>query len=320
MTPEERAIDAFTLWYTQVSQSDGFPAKGTIAGALVVLDALKSNFNLDIDAHTAKGGSQIKGASGPKVKAILARYGETRRFVSEGGRTNRGLRGDIRSMLDAIGVSDLGSLDEAERTDIIDKLQRFLVDKVREWHNRQRLRVEYSPAKSTRAIIKDLLKTARDSGKGGQVAQYLVGAKLEQRLRHAGVTVSNESYSTADVQLNRQGDFLIGDTVFHVTLAPAPPLYEKCKWNLDNGYRVFLLVPEDVVVGVRQNADATASGRIAVEAIESFVGQNIEEMSNFSAEKLRQEFLELLNTYNRRVDAVEIDKSVMIEIPPSLER
>lgn len=316
----EQSLEAMVKWYESVKKVQGFPPKGTLAGALTVLENLKKDFTLDIDDHTALGGSQIKGASGAKVKAILARHGENRRFVSEGGRTNRGLRGDIRTMLEALKQTPLHSLEEDNRIQILDVLQRFLVGKVSEWHQRQRLHIEYSPTKSTRSIIGELLTTARNTNKGGQVAQYLVGAKLEQRLRGSDIEVSNESYSTADVQLDRHGDFLIEDTVFHVTLAPGTAVIDKCKRNLADGFRVFLLVPDEVVFGTRQLADLSASGQIAVESIESFVGQNIDEMSKFSLSELRREFLELLNTYNRRVNAVEIDKSIMVEIPVSLRR
>ena len=55
-----------------------------------------------------------------------------------------------------------------------------------------------------------------------------------------------------------------------------------------------------------------------MESIESFVGQNVEEMAAFSQDDLNTKFYELLAVYNKRVDEVEIDKSVMIEIPPNL--
>jgi hypothetical protein len=58
--------------------------------------------------------------------------------------------------------------------------------------------------------------------------------------------------------------------------------------------------------------------RVAVESIESFVGQNVEEMAAFSQAVLSAKFYQLLVTYNERVDAIEVDKSVMIEIPPNL--
>jgi hypothetical protein len=66
-----------------------------MAGALVVLEQLKENYDLNIDAHTAPGGSQVRGVSGAAVKRILETHDETRPFSSEGGRTNRGLRGDM---------------------------------------------------------------------------------------------------------------------------------------------------------------------------------------------------------------------------------
>ena len=121
---------------------------------------------------------------------------------------------------------------------------------------------------------------ARETGKVGPVAQHLVGAKLQ--LRFPTETISNESYSTADDQLGRPGDFFVGSTVFHVTVAPMPPVFDKCIKNLEDGYRVYLLVPERELSGARYNAENKAPGKIAVESIESFVGQNIEELSFFN--------------------------------------
>lgn len=317
MTPIELAVNSFSEWYNRVVPYGGYAAKGTIAGALVVLDKLKQRFDLNIDAHTAKGGSQVKGASGAAVMKILAQHGETRPFVGEGGRTNRGLRGDIRSMLDAIRQAHLDELSSEQRNQALDELQRILVEKVRDYHNRQRLKIVYEPSMTTRQIIQQLIKTAREAGKGGGVAQYLVGAKLQ--LRFPNMIIGNESYSTADVQLNRHGDFLVGNTIFHVTLAPMAALYDKCKRNLQDGFRVYVLVPDDAVYGVRQNAEMSAAGQIAVESIESFVGQNIEELASFSEDGLASGFRSLLELYNQRVAAIESDKSMMVEMPPNLK-
>ena len=131
------------------------------------------------------------------------------------------------------------SLPPKRRNEILNEMQRFLVGKVVEFHNRERIKMIYDPSKSTWQNIQGLLSAARETGKEGPVAQHLVGAKLQ--LRFPEITVGNESYSTADDQLGRPGDFYIGDTAFHVTVAPMGPVYEKCKDNLENGYRVFLL-------------------------------------------------------------------------------
>ncbi len=316
MTAEEKALSVFVGWYERLPNYSGFPAKGTIAGALVVLEHLKDTFDLNIEAHTAKGGSQVRGAGGSAVKHILESFGETRPFVSEGGRTNRGLRGDIKAMLDAIESAGLARLAAKKRNAILTDLQSFLVERVRDFHNLQRLEILYDPANSTWQLIHDLLRRAAEVGKDGPVAQYLVGAKLQ--LRFPEMEVSNESYSTADVQLGRRGDFLIGDAVFHVTVAPMPALYEKCKRNIDEGFKVYLLVPDHSVAGTKQNTDLQAMGKISVESIESFVSQNIDELSGFSRSGVKKEIRRLLEIYNKRVDTVETNKSMMIEIPVNL--
>lgn len=99
-----------------------------------------------------------------------------------------------------------------------------------------------------------------------------------------------------------------------------PALYKKCKRNIEEGYRVFILVPDRCLAGARQNAEITMPGKIAVESIESFVGQNLEELSTFSKDELIDEFRRMLEIYNLRVDAVEIDKSMLIEIPRNILR
>jgi hypothetical protein len=310
-------VGPFADWYGSLPRSAGFAAKGTIGGALVVLERLKTDFDLDLGHHTAKGGAQIRGVSGPRVKSILRAFGETRPFLSEGGRTNRGLPNDIGAMLAALASTPLVDVDVSARDRLLQGLQGFLVDQVRAFHQRERIPCEFSDQKTARRIVNEILQAARTEQKSGQVAQYLVGAKLHLRLSPE-IDVTNDSYSTADAPSNRPGDFLIGDTVLHVTMTPALPLFEKCRANLADGYRVLILVPEDAVVGARQNAEGVGEGRISVEAIESFIGQNLDEMSGFSKAGVKETLRELLQTYNRRVDLVEPDKSVLIEIPPDL--
>lgn len=318
MTPEGIAA-RFADWYAGLRRYSGdFPARGTIGGALVVLDRLKEDFDLSIERHTARGGAQIVGASGAAVAAVLARFGETRPFLSEGGRTNRGLRGDIASMLLALGATDLGALSPADRAEALRELQHFLAERVREYHNRQRLRIAFDSAVSTWQFVRNLLAVAREAGKEGQVAQYLVGAKLQ--LRFPDEAIENFSYSTADTQLGRPGDFALGRTAFHVTVSPMVAVYGRCERNLAAGYAVYLLVPEHAVVGAKQNAEAVAPGRIVVESIETFVAQNIDELTIFGKDDRAPQLRALVDVYNRRVDAIERDKSLLIELPSRLDR
>lgn len=310
----------FEDWFSTLptyNSTGGLPARGGIAAALLVIERLKEKYTLSLNAHRASGQAQIQGLTPAAIKRILGRFGETRPFLAEGGRTNRGGPAIVESMLKMLRPLELEKNDVDTRNAVLNEFQRFLVEKVREYHGRKRLTIVYDPSRTTWSIIHDLLREADETGKAGPVAQYLVGAKLQ--LRFPEITVSNDSYSAADVQTRRLGDFQIGDTAFHVTVAPNMPVYEKCKRNLDAGVRVYLLVPDDYCTGARQNAEQAASGRIAVESIESFIANNIEELSTFTKGNLISGFRRLLETYNRRVNEVEMDKSMLVDIPANLK-
>jgi hypothetical protein len=310
---------AFEAWFSSLQTyktTSGLPARGSVAAALVVLEHLKELYILDLEAHLAKGGAQIRGLNPRSVQAILAEFGETRKFLGEGGRTNRGGPEVVGRLLDALRLLRLEKESGQVRNRILNEFQGLLVEKVREYHGRKRIEINYDASITTRAAVQEILEQAALVGKAGPVAQYLVGAKLQ--LRFPDVTVPNDSYSAPDVQTGRQGDFQVEDTAFHVTVSPTTAVYEKCVRNIKAGLRVYLLLPDSLVVGARQNASTVAPDRIAVEPIESFVANNIEELSKFSRKDLKSGFRLLLETYNKRVDAIELDKSLLIEIPSSL--
>lgn len=319
MPNSDRALASFQVWFNSLptyKNTGGLPARGSIAAALVVLEHLKEEYRLDLKAHQAEGRAQIKGLNPRAVQAILAVFGETRPFSGEGGRTNRGGPGDVQKMLDTLGQLRLESLSVDDRNLVLQNMQAFLANKVREYHSRKRLEIAYDATHTTWSAVHDLLKQAEQVGKAGPVAQYLVGAKLQ--LRFPQITVSNDGYSSADLQSGRSGDFQIKDTVFHVTVSPMPPVYEKCRRNLAGGQRVFLLVPDKCLAAARQMAETLTPGQVAVEPLESFVANNVEELSVFAKDELVSGFRRLLEAYNDRVDAIELDKSLMIEIPPTL--
>jgi len=226
------------------------------------------------------------------------------------------LTADVRRMLRSLQDAKFEQQTPAEKITALEAMQAFLVQKVREFHGRQRLKVVYDGSKAMQQLVEDLLKLAAQTGKAGAVAQHLVGAKLQLRFPHLPIEI--RPFSAADEQLGRPGDFVVGDTSFHITVAPMPGVYDRCKENLARGLRVCLLVREGQLIGARQNADLLGPGPITVRSIESFVSQNIEELSEFCHNKLALEFRSLLETYNQRVDKAEFDKSLMLEIPPNL--
>lgn len=314
----QQPANEFIEWYNslKVVKANNGPANGSIATALVVLNRLMADYNLDFNTHVAEGGMQIRGASGSAVGAILKSFGEERPFAKEGGRTNRGGPSEVKALLVMLKRLNLENVSEDKRSEELYAMQSFLVDRVKDFHNRQKIKLTFNPALSTWYILHNLLLVAIAEGKAGYIAQHLVGAKLQ--LRFPNIIVSNESASTADMQTQRPGDFLIGHTAFHVTVEPMPAVYEKCKDNISQGYKPFLLVPDSRLVGARQIAEQVSEQQIAVESIESFVSQNINEISNFNKDNLTNSFKDLVAIYNRRVNEVETDKSLMIELPSNL--
>ena len=85
-----------------------------------------------------------------------------------------------------------------DRNAVLREFQKFLTDRVRDFHNRQKLQVIYDQSLSSWQFVNSMLKAASETGKEGQVAQYLVGAKLE--LRYPDIVIENYSSSTADQQ------------------------------------------------------------------------------------------------------------------------
>ncbi len=316
---ESQAIAVLDDWYNGLGlYQDRLPAKGSIAAALHVLGRLQSDYQLDISAHVAGGESQIAGLSAAAVKKVLTEYGETRVMSAVGGRSNRGARGAVAALLAAMKPLGLERKPEATRIEILKAMQRHIVEAyVPPYFSVKRVKATFNVNNATWTFINSILENARQSGKGGPVAEYLVGAKLS--LRFPEKDIRNKRYSESDAQVGCYGDFQIGNTVFHVTVAPMPELFEKCKGNLEHGMRVYLLVPDVMVIGVRQNTALLADGRIAVESIESFVATNIDELCEFDGDQLKSGFRKLLEKYNERVDDVELDKSMLIEIPMNLE-
>lgn len=97
-------------------------------------------------------------------------------------------------------------------------------------------------------------------------------------------------------------------------------VFAKRKENLNDGLKAFLLEPDGKLAAARQLADEFSRNQIAVESLESFVSQNIEEISGFDNSSIKANFTELIQLYNHRVHAVEIDKSLMIELPSNLAK
>ncbi|MCC6228382.1 MAG: DUF4928 family protein [Phycisphaerales bacterium] len=310
----------FDRWYQALKplkQYAGRPAKGTIAAALIVLERLRENCALRLEDHLAEGGAQISGMSLPALRKVLVRFGEKREFPSEGGRTNRGNNKPIRELLGAMTAGGLDQLGLSDRVIAIDKMQQMLVGSLDAYYRLERIRFVFDSRKPAQFMVAEILANAGERQQTGAVAQHLVGAKLA--IRFPEKVISNFPYSAADDQGGRSGDFQVGGTAFHVTVAPTKAHAAKCAKNLRDGLAAFLIVDQANVDRARYALEfEKIADRVAVESVESFVGQNLSELAEFTADRIAPTWGCLLQSYNARVSEVETDSSLLIEVPTAL--
>jgi len=265
------------------------------------------------------GGGQVPGLSGETIKRILERHGITHKYSAEGGRTSRSSVPLARSIAEFVNANEgFQALPDAARLQVVATLEDRLIHEVQRYFDRKRIEVSIDMSKPGPAIVSDILSVARSRGLGGAVAQHLVGAKLARRF--ADREISNNPATAADAQTGREADFSIGRTVFHVTVAPMPPVVERCAANIRQGFRPYLIVPYDTLERARAYAlSSELQDSIALVSIEQFVGQNLDEMAAFDPNNTAQELAAVLHEYNRRVAEAETDQSLQIVIPANVD-
>jgi hypothetical protein len=175
--------------------------------------------------------------------------------------------------------------------------------------------VSYNPDLITWRFIRDLIKSAQERNQEAGMTKHLVGAMLH--LAFPGAVVDDPT-SQMEGKTALLGDYLVGDTVFHVILAPVMPVYDHCRSNIDQGFQVFLLVTDKYFCGTRQNAEIILPGKIMVASIESFICQALERHAGFSKKQMGEAIRQMLLTYNDRVRNLETDQTLLIQVPPNL--
>lgn len=321
MSVEVRSREVIASWFESLAPDRRYkplPPRGAVAAALVVLQILKGRFDLDPDSHVTEGRGQIAGMGKGALQKVLVAHGEERVFLKEAGRTNRGNHAIVASLLKAVAAARLDRVGEKDRIVGLNVMQAYLAERVNDYFQQERIKVEFDPSSPARTFIAGILSAAEAKGRADYVAQHLVGAKLA--IRFPDEKVANFAGSAADEPSRRAGDFQIGDAAFHVTIRPTPAVCARCAENLRSGLASVLLVPDSVLAAAREMArQHDILSKVMVEPIESFVGQNISELSEFRRDRLRTELAHLIVEYNTRVEAAETDMSLLIDVPPSLE-
>ena len=299
----------------QFISSHRFKGKGPLSVALVVTNhAREDGLPLDPETLVTDGGGQVRGLGRAGVQSVLKRHGIERVLAAEGGRTSRGSLNNMREY-----VACLNELHEKGIADF-DVIEAYWIDLVRDFFAGKPLRIKLDASRGLRHVVRDVLGQAVERqmeapgmNYAGAVLQHLVGSKLDCALGKG--KVEHRSFSTADAPGDRAGDFSIGDVAIHVTTAPGESVIERCRDNLDAGYKPILVTTQKgvaVAEGLAENA--RLAERIDIFEVEQFVALNLYEWGAFETAGRRVAIEDLMRRYSEIVEDVETDPSLKIEI------
>lgn len=306
-------------WLSRQSQKKSGHDTNTMTVGLILAQVLEDRLPVREEDIVSDGGSQVRGLSGSTIRRLLADAGEMRPFTSEGGRTSRGSLVKARDLRDVINRwhGDRKPDEKMRRKAARAMSDRFVRLLQTDYFGAVRLSAELDPSAPISTTVSRLIRASREAQGyvAGAMAQHLVGAKLE--LRFSDEAIGQESFAASDQSTDRHGDFDIGPNAYHVTISPSEALFSRrVKDNLLNHKRPVVLVPEDRLDAAQQlAANVGVLNRTGVFSIEAFVGLNIDEMTLERGGDFATGLRELIEQYNARVQRIEPDPALIIEVP-----
>lgn len=292
-----------------------FKGKGPLCVALIVTQhAQNKGLPLDPSKLVTQGGGQVLSLGKAAVQSVLKKHGIDRVLAAEGGRTSRGSLNKMREYVDF-----LNDLHGKGRVDLY-TTEKYWIECVRAFFAAKPFKIKLDATRGLRHVVRDILTQAVERQKDalgmsyvGAVLQHLVGAKLDCALGKG--KFKHNSFSAADAPGRRLGDFTIGDVVIHVTAAPTEAVIERCRENLNDGYKPVLVTTRNRIAVAEGLADDKGlAERVDIFEIEQFVALNLYEIAQFAEAARRVAVDKLMSRYNEIVEDVETDPSLRIDI------
>jgi len=273
-----------------------------LQAAMALLERLRDYPLLSLAEHRAAGSSGVRSQEtyGKRVHERL----KLQTINKNHGRRSSNLPEWGQELLDVIATAGFQKANRAERDKIISDAQAVLALPLRNLIEQEPL-IARIKGRTAEAVIHELLLQADEKGKSGDVAQYLVGAKLSLRFKRAfPVHSANKSDRKSFFDPNAKlGDFEIENAVIEVAVGtPDDKHLEQVAEILERSdAEVWLLTRADRVPAWKNEIEASEGvdvRRIVITSVEAFVGQNITEMAEFSAKQKATKLAELFELYN----------------------
>lgn len=290
--------------------------KGPLAVVLFVTrKAKQSGLPINSADLKAESAGQVAGLSKSAVQSILADYGIVKVLAAEGGRTSRG---SIKNMEDYVAF--LNELNEQGKCDL-DFIEAWWIDRVKDFFASKPFNLKIDAGASINSAVRDLLDQAKKRQKDnpgtmyeGAVLQHLVGAKL-QLLMEDKQEIEHNGFSVADAPTGRSGDFIVGNTIIHVTTAPGELLMDKCLDNIHSGYRPFIITVSESMPAAKSLAGIKGVLKnVEIVDAEQFISTNVYEWSGFDSTRHKGTIEKLIVIYNQLIDTYETDPSLKVSL------
>ena len=276
-----------------------------LQAALALLERLRDFPLLALNEHLSQAGSSGLKAHETYGEKALERV-HLQPINKNHGRRSSNLPGWGQELLNAVAAMGFADANPEVRSQIITEAQKAIAIPLRTIIEETPLEVTLR-ARTAEAVVGDLLTAAEEKGKSGDVAQYLVGAKLALRFgREIHVYPANKSDRTSHFdQAPRLGDFEIENAVIEIAMGLPDPkhLQQIAEIQEKSDAEVWLLTRADRVETWQRelkNEESVEIKRVVVTSVEAFIGQNITELGEFSAKGKVDRLKALFDLYNTR--------------------
>lgn len=289
-------IKTFPAWLDEhvIQGKRNIPAR--LLTLLGFLERLRETPSLELNAHLAPSHTQLIEHNG-FVDAALSRFGVDSPVQEKGRRANN-LNAWMPPLFDWLRDNEFPSLTDEPRSEFLTALQSLASARLVEINEDKPLIARYNKG-TTVAIVADLLDQAQVKKRAKDVAEYLVGAKLEIKFGNGIVTPKHVNAPSR----GHLADFRIGDTAIEVTTVERPDkshLDQVAEILNNTGLHVWLLTrlkDREKWQIVVQSLFESQAGRIAVTDIETFVGQNVAEIGIFGIAACKNTLAKLFSRY-----------------------
>ncbi len=293
-----------------------------LQAALALLERLRDHSSLQLEDHRAAPGSSGLASHETYGDTVHERLGLVPLNKNHGRRSSN-LQEWGASLLGCLANAGFQDMSQVDQARLLDAAQDAIAGLLREIVEQEPI-VVFCRGRTVDMVITDVLDQAAEKNRLGDVAQYLVGAKLMLRFsdltdRILVVPANKGDRKHFSDTSARLGDFEINDVVIEVAAGPPDDKHlDQIATVLDDPTAEVLLLTRFRHTAfwysrVQEVADQDAR-RVSVRSIETFVGQNIAELGSFSIAGKKERLVALADIYNRTWIAQFGSPGIQLEI------